>query len=104
MSEEMRTFGYLCPRCGRPVMGTRSVFDIYCNFRRNGRRVRSVYENTRRAVRIGVAVKKRFESDTTVLFAEIPEGYLQRSFLGVVVLPYLQWRQNNVVHTKNIIV
>ncbi len=28
MSEEMRTFGYLCPRCGRPVMGTRSIFAL----------------------------------------------------------------------------
>lgn len=28
MSEDMRTFGYLCPKCGRPVMGTRSVFAL----------------------------------------------------------------------------
>ncbi len=27
-SEEMRTFGYLCPKCGRTVMGTRSVFAL----------------------------------------------------------------------------
>ena len=26
MKEEMRTFGYLCPQCGKTVMGTRSVF------------------------------------------------------------------------------
>ena len=28
MSEEMRTFGYLCPKCGEPVMGTRSIFAL----------------------------------------------------------------------------
>lgn len=28
MSEEMRTFGYLCPACGKTVMGTRSVFAL----------------------------------------------------------------------------
>ena len=28
MNEEMRTFGYLCPSCGRIVMGTRSVFAL----------------------------------------------------------------------------
>lgn len=28
MSEEMRTFGYLCPACGRPVMAARSVFAL----------------------------------------------------------------------------
>ena len=28
MSEDMRTFGYLCPKCGKTVMGTRSVFAL----------------------------------------------------------------------------
>jgi hypothetical protein len=28
MSEEMRTFGYLCPACGKPVMASRSVFAL----------------------------------------------------------------------------
>jgi len=28
MSEEMRTFGYLCPQCGKPVMASRSVFAL----------------------------------------------------------------------------
>ena len=28
MSEEMRTFGYLCPQCGRTVMAARSVFAL----------------------------------------------------------------------------
>ena len=28
MSDEMRTFGYLCPECGRMVMKTRSVFAL----------------------------------------------------------------------------
>lgn len=28
MSEEMRTFGYLCPKCGKPVMASRSVFAL----------------------------------------------------------------------------
>lgn len=28
MSEEMRTFGYLCPACGRTVMGSRPVFAL----------------------------------------------------------------------------
>lgn len=28
MSEEMRTFGYLCPKCGKPVLGTRSIFAL----------------------------------------------------------------------------
>ncbi len=28
MTEDMRTFGYLCPKCGKPVMGTRSVFAL----------------------------------------------------------------------------
>ena len=28
MSEEMRTFGYLCTKCGKPVMGTRSIFAL----------------------------------------------------------------------------
>ena len=28
MREEMRTFGYLCPECGRTVMGSRSVFAL----------------------------------------------------------------------------
>lgn len=28
MSEEMRTFGYLCPECGKTVMGARSVFAL----------------------------------------------------------------------------
>ena len=28
MNDEMRTFGYLCPSCGKPVMGTRSVFAL----------------------------------------------------------------------------
>ena len=28
MSEDMRTFGYLCPKCGKPVMGTRSIFAL----------------------------------------------------------------------------
>lgn len=26
--DEMRTFGYICPKCGKPVMGTRSVFAL----------------------------------------------------------------------------
>ena len=28
MREEMRTFGYLCPRCGKPVMAARSIFAL----------------------------------------------------------------------------
>lgn len=28
MSEEMRTFGYLCPKCGKPVLASRSVFAL----------------------------------------------------------------------------
>ncbi|MDD3347273.1 hypothetical protein [Oscillibacter sp.] len=28
MQTEMRTFGYLCPQCGKPVMGSRSVFAL----------------------------------------------------------------------------
>ncbi|WP_455582688.1 hypothetical protein [Dysosmobacter sp.] len=28
MSEEMRTFGYLCPACGKAVMASRSVFAL----------------------------------------------------------------------------
>jgi len=28
MREEMRTFGYLCPKCGRTVMAARSVFAL----------------------------------------------------------------------------
>ena len=28
MREEMRTFGYLCPKCGKPVMKSRSVFAL----------------------------------------------------------------------------
>lgn len=28
MSEEMRTFGYLCPACGRTVMGSRPMFAL----------------------------------------------------------------------------
>lgn len=28
MSEEMRTFGYLCPECGKPVLAARSVFAL----------------------------------------------------------------------------
>lgn len=28
MAEEMRTFGYLCPKCGKPVMSARSVFAL----------------------------------------------------------------------------
>jgi len=28
MNEEMRTFGYLCPKCGKTVMGTRSIFAL----------------------------------------------------------------------------
>lgn len=28
MSEEMRTFGYICPKCGKPVMAARSVFAL----------------------------------------------------------------------------
>ena len=28
MQEDMRTFGYLCPKCGKPVMGTRSIFAL----------------------------------------------------------------------------
>ncbi len=28
MSEEMRTFGYLCPKCGKAVMASRSVFAL----------------------------------------------------------------------------
>ena len=28
MHDEMRTFGYLCPKCGKSVMGTRSVFAL----------------------------------------------------------------------------
>lgn len=28
MNDEMRTFGYVCPKCGRTVMGTRSVFAL----------------------------------------------------------------------------
>jgi len=28
MSEEMRTIGYLCPKCGKPVMKSRSVFAL----------------------------------------------------------------------------
>lgn len=28
MSDEMRTFGYLCPKCGKPVMAARSVFAL----------------------------------------------------------------------------
>ena len=28
MNKEMRTFGYLCPRCGKSVLGSRSVFAL----------------------------------------------------------------------------
>lgn len=28
MSEEMRTFGYLCPKCGKPVIASRSIFAL----------------------------------------------------------------------------
>ena len=28
IQDEMRTFGYLCPKCGKTVMGTRSVFAL----------------------------------------------------------------------------
>ena len=28
MREEMRTFGYLCPKCGKTVMRSRSVFAL----------------------------------------------------------------------------
>ena len=28
MSEEMRTFGYICPKCGKPVLASRSVFAL----------------------------------------------------------------------------
>ena len=28
MREEMRTFGYLCPKCGKTVMASRSVFAL----------------------------------------------------------------------------
>lgn len=28
MREEMRTFGYLCPKCGKTVMRARSVFAL----------------------------------------------------------------------------
>lgn len=28
MEEKMRTFGYLCPKCGKPVMASRSVFAL----------------------------------------------------------------------------
>ena len=28
MKEEMRTFGYLCPQCGKTVMGTRSIMGM----------------------------------------------------------------------------
>ena len=28
MTNDMRTFGYICPQCGRMVMGTRSVFAL----------------------------------------------------------------------------
>ena len=28
MREEMRTFGYLCPKCGKPVFAARSVFAL----------------------------------------------------------------------------
>lgn len=28
MDQEMRTFGYLCPQCGKPVMAARSVFAL----------------------------------------------------------------------------
>ena len=28
MNEEMRTFGYICPACGKPVMASRSVFAL----------------------------------------------------------------------------
>ncbi len=28
MSDEMRTFGYLCPKCGKTVMAARSVFAL----------------------------------------------------------------------------
>ena len=28
MSEEMRSFGYLCPKCGKTVMAARSVFAL----------------------------------------------------------------------------
>ena len=38
MEEELRTFGYLCPKCGKPVLGSRSAFvlasadaDISCS-------------------------------------------------------------------------
>ena len=26
--EEMRTFGYLCPKCGKPVRKSRSIFAL----------------------------------------------------------------------------
>ena len=28
MNEEMRAFGYLCPKCGKTVLGARSVFAL----------------------------------------------------------------------------
>ena len=28
MNEEMRTFGYLCPKCGKTVMAARSIFAL----------------------------------------------------------------------------
>ena len=26
MADDMRTLGYICPQCGAPVMGARSIF------------------------------------------------------------------------------
>ena len=28
MADDMRTLGYICPKCGAQVMGTRSVFAL----------------------------------------------------------------------------
>ena len=28
MADEMRTLGYICPQCGAPVMGARSIFAL----------------------------------------------------------------------------
>ena len=81
--EQMRTFGYICPDCGKPVLGTRSVFaleasnaEVACECGASALRVENEGERFRVLVPCGIC------GETHQAFCR-PEALLEGNGIGL---------------------
>ncbi|MBU5627651.1 hypothetical protein KQI82_12105 [Oscillibacter sp. MSJ-2] len=81
--EQMRTFGYICPDCGKPVIGTRSVFaleasnaEVACECGASALRVENEGERFRVLVPCGIC------GETHQAFCR-PEALLEGNGVGL---------------------